>query len=115
MNIQWLSGPRSVGIGVRNYLILVNADNCRVERIVESPPEGTVDDKVLYAALETKWHELVKTYTWPEFDIISGRGHLQQISDALPAYNGWEAVEPERLLQSRGPSLADLFGSESER
>lgn len=98
MNYQRFPGSSSGMMGVRNYVILVEAATCRVQRVVESPPEGTLDDNVLYSALEKKWRDLASQYTWPQFDIISGRGDLQLIRNALPACIGWEMVKAESLL-----------------
>jgi hypothetical protein len=83
---------------IRNYIIVLGSDGCTVQHIVISPIEGTVDDNNLYDALEYKWRDLANKYTWPNFDIMNARGHLQQIRNALPECSGWETARQENLM-----------------
>ena len=85
---------------IRNYIIVVqrpdHTNQCKVNRIVQSQPEGTVEPNQMYDALAKTWKDFLVRYPLPNYDVIAGRGDLASIRVSLPECTGWN-VQTEPL------------------
>ncbi|MBI2855812.1 MAG: hypothetical protein HYX93_03080 [Chloroflexi bacterium] len=85
---------------VRNYIIVVqrpdHTNECVVDRIVQSPPAGTMEPDAMYDALAKTWQDFLVKYPLPRYDVIAARGDLNTIRTSLPECTGWN-VQPEPI------------------
>ncbi len=72
-----------------NFIVVESTENHEVVLVVESYD---------FNKIEEKWHQLVKKYPLPRYDIINARFFsFEELKNHLPHCHGWNTAEKEKI------------------